>query len=87
MRYKKEQPRDGDDVLTCGHIKDGATHHFYRCPDGATAQGPTGPVPIKWLISCNECSIKADFVPQRIGWVDYMVWCGNEPCLVEETKH
>jgi len=75
--FVKDQPKHGDQVLTCGH-EERQGQHFWKCP-GMVAAGPDGPVPVDWLTACDACALAATYNPHKIAWVNLATWQGDKP--------
>lgn len=76
--FSKQQPRDGDCVLTCGH--DHLRHGFFT-PTPVTFNRPDGSSGCaSWMICCQDCFVKHD---SQFFVRDDKVWKGDEPCFRE----
>lgn len=81
MPFAKEQPKDGDTILHCGHTGRGHAHWFryskpvkFQRPDGSWGTA-------EWFVTCEPCFIKhGDQVPVRGDGR----WNGDEPAIMED---
>lgn len=87
MKFTKEQPKDGDIVLHCGHPETG-NHHFFKIqgtvnfvrPDN-TSSTLTEP----WLIVCEDCLTKSFGDPLQTIRGE-ATWKGDEPFVQENDE-
>ena len=76
-KFAKDQPKDGDIILHCGHM-DVKPFHFYkfeaplpfRAPDGSTGFS-------SWVVQCANCHAKPD--GPHVAAHD--TWMGDEPAI------
>jgi hypothetical protein len=85
MSFTREQPKDGDTVMHCGHISEYPAHWFqyeealkFTRPDGTRGEA-------EWFVACEPCFLKhgeraPDFVRGDGRWI------GNEPTIRKEVE-
>jgi hypothetical protein len=79
MSFTKEQPKDGDTIMHCGHVV-GSLHwfqyekpiHFQR-PDGTRGEA-------SWFAACERCFVKHGEKVVRFVRGDG-TWTGDEPTI------
>jgi hypothetical protein len=93
--YAQQQPKDGDIVLHCIHLRQSPNGHFFffskkmlfTRPDGTTGSA-------EWVSLCQECvdetggqptQLKVDEIFSRIAADS--TWKGNEPAIKAEISH
>lgn len=82
-KYAKEQPKDGDTVLHCGHTK-GKPHQFFKLVDGMPFTAPNGESGVaNWLIQCNKCFNKKPGDPTTVR--GHSTWQGDEPAIKKKV--
>jgi hypothetical protein len=86
MPFAKDQPKDGDTIMHCGHLDRGCMHWFkydraikFTRPDGTRGEA-------EWFAACQPCFIKhgekvIDFVRGDDCWI------GDEPAIQEEPEN
>lgn len=67
MKFTKQQPKDGDTVLHCGHLEAKHYHFFYFPEDDA-----------KWMMLCDDC-----YASQELeNCIRYRsTWMGDDPAI------
>ncbi len=82
MKFTEEQPKHGDNVVTCGHKSAIDTKaHFFATPDQKPMEmiGPNGPVEVNWLVCCHGCAVRSGLTATKVRWMELTTWIGNEP--------
>lgn len=86
MSFTKDQPKDGDTILHCGHIRRNG-QHWFKYADGPVRfiRPDKTFVTAEWYVACDACFIKhgeevASF-PRGDGR-----WKGDEPFIEEALK-
>ena len=90
MAFTKDQPKDGDTILHCGHLACNATHrypaHWFKFAEPTRFMRPDqSRGEAEWFAACEPCFVKhgekaADFV-RGDG-----VWTGDAPAIeIEEN--
>jgi hypothetical protein len=75
------QPREGDLVVTCAHLDEAPTTHWYTSPH-ATLVGPEGNlISPTWLVTCEDCLADAEGDPSRVKITRTGDWVGDAPEL------
>jgi hypothetical protein len=77
--FTEQQPKDGDVVLHCGHLKD-KCHFFkvpqlrFRAPNGEAAEA-------EWIVLCEECYNKNPYPKSLADFpiAGHSTWVGDEP--------
>jgi hypothetical protein len=81
--WAEHQPRDGDILLACGHLRSRETtwHWFgvkpplsFVRPDGTSDKA-------KWIVACNACFDDAEGDVDRLEIKTDGVWQGDEPVI------
>lgn len=84
MSFTKQQPKDGDIMLHCGHIN-ADRHHFFKIVGDNEYWRPDGTkVKPQWIISCHACFTTAGGNGMKIPIQAEVIWDGNDP-IVEHT--
>jgi hypothetical protein len=88
MPFAKEQPKNGDTIMHCGHLRHGARlarpAHWFRYespikftrPDGSRGEAA-------WFAACEACFIKHGEQVVKFVRGDGR-WEGNDPVVFEE---
>lgn len=75
-KYAEHQPRDGDLILHCGHLRK-RRHHFYFVPEGSEFTRPDGSTgSARWFMCCDRCFRSRG---PRFLVRGEVVWQGDEP--------
>ena len=88
--FTKQQPKDGDTVLHCGHLET-KPHHFFALTDGEKLAGinfrrPDGTEGLaQWMVLCEMCFEQHADEPERCIRAD-ATWIGNEPEILENVQ-
>jgi hypothetical protein len=85
MAFTKDQPKDGDTILHCGHLlvpnrnwfKLDGFQHFER-PNGTCGQA-------EWFVACDACFIEHGEDVAQFARGDG-VWTGEGPIVQEVVK-
>ena len=81
--FTKEQPMDGDNVLSCGHL-DAKIQHWWKFSHESYFRRPDGTVgTASWLVACEDCRNACGGDPTKIEVRTDAVWKGNEPAITE----
>ena len=90
MTFTKQQPRDGDRVLHCGHVRErqheSSWHWFHFESAPQKFQRPDGSIgSAEWFIVCEPC-----FIEHGERAVEFMCgdmrWNGNAPVIKETVS-
>ena len=81
MAHTKEQPKDGDTIMHCGHVV-GSMHWFqydrpigFQRPDGTHGRA-------SWFAACEACFVRyGEDVTLHVR--GDAVWTGDEPAIEE----
>lgn len=83
--FTKEQPLDGDVVLSCEHYL-GETLHWWKFPHEVYFRRPDNTVGTAcWLVCCDKCKNNSKGDVKNIEIKTDFVWNGNEPAIWKET--
>lgn len=75
--FTKEQPKDGDIVLNCGH--DSKSYHWYKSLSGVAIIQRSGVSLGHWIVVCEDCHKKCGGDATKIQIGGHGVWKGDEP--------
>lgn len=94
-KFSKYQPKPGDVVLSCDHVKQRVltpegrlkdtieTYHFYHAQGGVSFQRPDQSFgSATWLVLCDPCFKTNAANPNEVITGDF-VWHGTEPIIEE----
>jgi hypothetical protein len=92
MPFAKDQPKDGDLVVRCGHVggESQTGHwHWWKIPDGEKMRfrrpdGTSGEV--GWLVACQNCFNRSGGDPSRVEFRGDSIWKGNAPAVRENKQ-
>lgn len=80
--FHKLQPRDGDTVLHCGHVKGSSRNHFWRLPHGVPFERPDGTSgKAGWIVACDPCAQASGMDPLAVAIVGDARWNGDAPAI------
>jgi hypothetical protein len=80
--WAEEQPRDGDVILQCGHIREGGREHWFHVSPPLPFKRPDRTEAIaKWILACPACAVAAGFDPLKVTIRADATWMGNEPFI------
>jgi hypothetical protein len=88
-RWAKDQLKDGDPFLHCGHMeKDYDPHHFLLCTDEPLhVRRPDGTeLKARWLCACDHCWRNCHGDASRILIRGDDIWAGNEPAIYVDDE-
>lgn len=91
-RWTKEQPKDGDTVLHCGHLEGPTTHHFFKltgeASDGsAKFKWPDGTWDkARWMSLCDSCFEIHAQDPGGARIRGAATWEGDAPGVWDDTQ-
>jgi hypothetical protein len=81
VAFAKDQPKAGDVILHCGHIKQKRTHWWkveppidFERPDGTSGLAP-------WVIACDACAQQAEYNAEKVQIRGDGTWVGDAPVL------
>lgn len=85
MTFVKDQPKDGDTVMHCGHPEHGRMHWFqyetpvrFSRPDGTRGES-------MWFVACQACLLRhGDRAPDFVRGDDR--WRGAAPVIKEPAS-
>lgn len=81
MPLADEQPKDGELIVHCGHLR-AKTHHWWHPPEPVPMSRPDGSkVKVNWLMACEPCFIAAEGELLKINFTGEVEWCGNAPLI------
>jgi hypothetical protein len=86
-KFSKNQPKDGETILHCGHLET-KPHHFFAFGDGniivsvnfTRPDGSRGEA--TWMVLCNQCFAIHQTEPEKAMRAD-AIWIGDEPAIKE----
>lgn len=79
--YTKDQPVDGETILSCGHEQYGP-YHFWKVPHEFYFRRPDGSVGTAcWIMACNDCKEKCCGNASKIEIKEDFIWKGKEPAI------
>lgn len=83
MAFTKDQPKDGDSILHCGHMRQHG--HWFKYADGPVRfiRPDKTSVTAEWYVACDACFIKHGAEVARFPRGDG-IWNGDAP-IVEEV--
>ena len=81
-KFTKQQPRDGETVMHCGHIEN-SPHHFFGLPEEIGFTRPDKSIgKSRWIVLCQPCfNLHAEHLETCIR--GDAQWIGNEPAIKE----
>lgn len=78
--WAKEQPRDGETILHCGHLDDGIKHHWLMDPEYVEFRRPDGTKGrARWIVQCPACFAAFPEHGPTVNGDD--TWVGDEPAI------
>ena len=82
MTFTKEQPKDGDTIMHCGHVT--KSMHWFQYEEAIGFQRPDGTRgSASWFAACEAC-----FIKRGAKVVNYVrgdaTWTGDSPTIVKE---
>lgn len=86
-KFAKQQPKDGETILHCGHLET-KPHHFFAFSDGKETAGfhfhrPDGTTgTATWMVLCSRCFVTHADRPEECMRGD-ATWIGDEPEIKE----
>jgi hypothetical protein len=84
--FAKDQPKDGDTILHCGHIHQGSLHWFkYEGGPVRFIRPDKTSVTAEWYVACDACFIKHGEKVARFPRGDE-IWNGDDPIIKELVK-
>lgn len=81
--FAKDQPKDGDLVLHCGHVPYTSQGHFWKGnisftrPDGSVGKA-------QWVIACPECFRESKGSVDNLVLLGEDTWVGDDPLIRED---
>lgn len=84
--WHKEQPRDGNIILHCGHVGDARSgaSHWWKFPSPVSFHRPDGTQGLsEWIVSCQACNDAADGDAAKIAIRGDGKWNGDAPIIPE----
>jgi hypothetical protein len=83
--WTKQQPKEGETILHCGHL-DGSKHHFFAIDPPTTFQRPNGTIGFTgWFVQCDQCFTNAPGSQETIRGDG--IWKGDEPAIKAATRN
>jgi hypothetical protein len=84
VAFTKDQPKDGDTILHCGHL--GNNRHWFKFESPVTFERPNKTRgQAEWFVSCDACFvIHGEDVAKFVRGDG--VWTGNGPIVEEILK-
>jgi hypothetical protein len=76
-RFAKEQPKDGDTILHCGHLER-KPHHAFKMPSSQFTRLDGTRGESEWMLLCQDCFNAHADEPQVCIRAD-SIWKGDAP--------
>jgi hypothetical protein len=87
-KWAKDQPKDGDVILHCGHLRPGGNEHWFHVDPGMPFTRPDKTTGVaRWIIGCPACAAAADYDASKIKIRSDATWIGDEPFIPAPTKN
>lgn len=83
--FTKEQPKDGEIVVNCGHESAGK-YHWYKSLSGVVIIQPEGISVGHWIVACEECHNKCRGDGTKIQIAGHGFWKGDEPHIYQNGE-
>jgi len=76
--FTEEQPKDGDTMLHCDHIKGGGKCHFFKISETAFTRPDGTSGTSHWIMLCDAC-FQAHGETKNFQITGDSQWVGDEP--------